>query len=232
MESPDYFSLKSDELKIKNFKSRNVEDFSKAQGVHVSSRWLVESYLQCDFGHAIHHFLVQKIHNLFHHSIIQCMADQPQIAFGSARMATEAFRDLCRIHENNENLDLFLMFNPSKNERKRYKSVFRFDVQNLQEYELFKLYNLASTFGIHAKYAMFDEMGSVEANFGGNQKRVTQKDHSIAVCRLIIGCQFTALRRLYKLCGHSLDASGSPYVRLFNQAMSKVAQELKVAYRV
>lgn len=65
------------------------------------------------------------------------------------RLASELARDIARIGTDNERLAIWLQRQSSKQARRRYRAEFLFDDRDPSESYVHKLYDLASTFGVH-----------------------------------------------------------------------------------
>lgn len=65
------------------------------------------------------------------------------------RMAAELSRDLARIWDDETLLDVWLDRSTGRTQKKAYRDAFRFDESDKNESYVHKLYDLASTFGIH-----------------------------------------------------------------------------------
>lgn len=213
--------------RLVEFKSRNIETYSLATDLYILNKWLVEASLLCEFHHFIEKELIQKIDSFFHNAIILNMSEQPQLGLASARIAIESGRDLLRILESDHNRELFLCTDPSKEEIKQYRNVFRF-----QEHEshLLDIYHFASNYGVHSKIQVRDSVAKVQSLSGKNFKVSRQKKHSQETVRLLLAAQYLLTDLIWVRLESFRELSASPempiYVDLFKKQQVKIGPRL------
>lgn len=116
------------------------------------------AFVHANWQNHVQPMIVQNIYQYFQESITFSMRNEANLALAMMRMASEGFRDLCRILDTP---DLAVRW-ASEAEFRQKRAAFRFDGSNPTENMMHTLYKLGSNFGIHGKFKFLEGIGRIE----------------------------------------------------------------------
>lgn len=195
---------------IKNFKAENARKVDLGNRLMRLSHYLRDTVLHIHFDSFIQHLLVQNIFRHFQEALIFAMRGEAAMCFSMIRIGVEGTRDLLRILENPALTELFLQGPKSKENRKKWREVFRFDEE--KDAPLLQLYNICSDFGVHARVPLLDQAGVVIEDEHKNFVSVGQGKHA---------------KEAFLLALHAIEFSNLRIMELIKPLIVSASEEAK-----
>jgi hypothetical protein len=135
---------------LRHFRSDWQNVWLMADAVYIASKNLIGSFLRVSSATAIHRLMMwQTVLGYLMQSFALAVDKQLDESMALLRMAAELARDMARLGERPELIDLWLSRRSEKVDRKKVRDSFRFDENDATEKQLRSLYDLASSYGIH-----------------------------------------------------------------------------------
>lgn len=140
-----------DHQKISNFFNTQPAIYKLLDTMIISARGLLTSTLENlheDESTTCRYMLWRTMYDYLETSLLLLLKTRIDEGYALLRMAAELARDIARIGESHGNFEMW-QNRESLHHTEQYKSIFRFKVGDSKEKHIFKLYNIASIYGVH-----------------------------------------------------------------------------------
>jgi hypothetical protein len=151
--SPELDALFNNKVsQIQEFRQKQEGVWVVVNGAYFISRSLVSALVADNLltpiaGHRL--MMWQTINSYLMESFFLLIDRRLDEGHALLRMAAEHARDLARIGDDQARLEIWQKHKDGHKEKRRYKETFKFDENDKLEKQIFKLYNLATNYGVH-----------------------------------------------------------------------------------
>lgn len=201
----NYLSI--DIRSFKEFKEKNARKVDIGNRLMRLSHLLRDTMLHMPFESFVEQMLVQEVFHALQESLLLAMRGQPTMCFAMIRIGMERCRDLLRILEDPALVEVYISGRNTKEKRKKWRESFIFDEE--RDAALFKLYNICSDFGVHARMPLSDSIGEVQhvggSNFVAMRHEKSSKDAFVLALKAINICNIRISQEIIPLMAPASD---------------------------